>query len=116
MSSKDDDDEIIEILLHSHICWNGRSKQQKNIIKKLNDYLDEIIDKSKSFEDQMKSIRKIKNLDDYYYVNSFGEKKLKFKIFKLKLAHLSNDIDENLFEQIFDQKCHWKYKNKKMSE
>ena len=27
---------------------------------------------------------------------------LKFKIFKLKLAHLSNEIDEDLFEQIFD--------------
>ena len=26
---------------------------------------------------------------------------LKFKIFKLKLAHLSNIIDEKLFEQIF---------------
>ena len=71
------------------------------IIKKLNDHLDEIIDKSKSFEDQIKSIRKIKNLDDYYYVNDFGDKELKFKIFKLKLAHLSNEIDEKLFEQIF---------------
>ena len=49
----------------------------------------------------MKSIKKVKNLDDYYYVNDFGDKELKFKIFKLKLAHLSNEIDENLFEQIF---------------
>ena len=71
------------------------------IIKKLNDHLDEIIDKLKSFEDQIKSIRKIKNLNDYYYVNNFGDKELKFKIFKLKLAHLSNEIDEKLFEQIF---------------
>ena len=47
------------------------------------------------------SIKKVKNLDDYYYVNDFGDKELKFKIFKLKLAHLSNEIDENLFEQIF---------------
>ena len=70
-------------------------------IKDLNDNLDEIIDKSKSFEDQIKSIRKVKNLDDYYYVNDFGDKELKFKIFKLKLAHLSNEIDKNLFEQIF---------------
>ena len=49
----------------------------------------------------MKSIKKVKNLDDYHYVNDFGDKELKFKIFKLKLAHLSNEIDENLFEQIF---------------
>ena len=37
-------------------------------------------------------------------MNNLGDKQLKFKIFKLKLAHLSNDIDENLFEQIFDHK------------
>ena len=29
-----------------------------NRIKKLNDHLDEIIDKSKSFEDQIKSLKK----------------------------------------------------------
>ena len=75
--------------------------KKNKIIKDLNDNLDGIIDKSKSFEDQIKSIRKIKNLDDYYYVNDFGDKELKFKIFKLKLAHLSNEIDEKLFEQIF---------------
>ena len=79
-------------------------KKKSEIIKGLNDNLDEIIDKSKSFEDQIKSIRKIKNLDDYYYVNDFGDKELKFKIFKLKLAHLSNEIDEDLFKQIFDHK------------
>ena len=34
-------------------------KTKKNkIIKKLNDHLDEIIDKSKSFEDQIKSLKK----------------------------------------------------------
>ena len=26
---------------------------------------------------------------------------MKFKIFKLRLAHLSNEIEENLFEKIF---------------
>ena len=73
-------------------------------IKELNDYLNKIIDKSKSFEDQIKLIRKVKNLDYYYYVNNLGDKELKSKIFKLKLAHLSNEIDEDLFEQIFDHK------------
>ena len=73
-------------------------------MKKLNDHLDEIIDKSKSFEDQIKSIKKSKNVNDYYYynVNDFGDKELKFKTFKLELTHLSNEIDGNLFEQIFD--------------
>ena len=88
MSSRDDDD-IIKILTLSNEYAETKNQIEKNIIiKKLNDYLDEIIDKSKSFEDQIKLIRKIKNLDDYYYVNDFGDKELKFKIFKLKLAHL----------------------------
>ena len=45
MSSKDDDDETM-------------NQNSNNIIKQLNDYLDEIIDKSKTFEDQIKSIKK----------------------------------------------------------
>ena len=49
MSPKDDDDETM-------------SQNYSNIIKQLNNYLDEIIDKSKSFEDQIKSIRKVENL------------------------------------------------------
>ena len=32
--------------------------KEKKIIKEKNDYLDEIIDKSKSFEEQIKSLKK----------------------------------------------------------
>ena len=76
------------------------------ITKKINDHLDGIIDKSKSFEQQIKSLKKFKNLNDHYHynVNDLGNKELKFKIFKPELAHLSNEIDDNLFEQIFDHK------------
>ena len=61
-------------------------------MKKINDH-DEIIYKSKSFEDQIKLIKKLKNLNDYYYynVNDFGDKELKFKIFIRELAHLPNE-------------------------
>ena len=77
-------------------------KTKKNeIIKDLNDLLDEIIDKSKSFEEQIKSIRKVENLNEYYYMEGYDDKELEFKIFKIKLAHLSNEIDKKLFEQIF---------------
>ena len=103
-SEDEDDDDIMKILIHSNDYDEEAMDQNKKnkITKKLNDHLDKIIDKSKSFEDQIKSIRKIENLyDDYYYLNNFGDKELKFKIFKLRLAHLSNDIDENLFEKIF---------------
>ena len=36
------------------------------IIKGLNDNLDEIIDKSKSFEDQIKSLKKLQGLEECY--------------------------------------------------
>ena len=47
------------------LWWrNNGSKQKNKIIKKLNDHLDKIIDKSKSFEDQIKSIKKVENLNE----------------------------------------------------
>ena len=60
-----------------------------------------MIDKSKSFEDQIKSLKKIENLNQYCSINDSDDKELKSKIFKLKLAHLSNIIDKKLFETIF---------------
>ena len=38
-----------------------KKRKNKEIIKRLNDDLDETIDKSKLFVDQVKSIRKVKN-------------------------------------------------------
>ena len=75
--------------------------EQKEIIKRLNDDFDKMIDKSKSFEDQIKSIRKVKNLNEYYDMHDYDNKELKLKIFKLQIARLSNIINEKLFEQIF---------------
>ena len=89
MSSKDGDD-------------NGTMNQNKNIIiKESNNSLDEIIDNPKSFEDQIKSIRKVENLNEYQFTEDYGDKELKFKIFNLKLAHLSNIIDKEIFKQKF---------------
>ena len=91
ISSKDDDDE--------------RMNQNNNdIIKGLNDSLDKIIYKSKSFKYQINLIRKVENLNEYYFINDYGDKELKFKIFKLKLAYLSNIIDKEIFKQIFGQR------------
>ena len=58
--------------------------QNKNkiIIKNKNDVLDEIIDKSKSFEEQIKSFKKLKGLKGYWLYNNFGHKKLKFNTLK----------------------------------
>ena len=89
--------------MHSSEYAEVMNQNEKNIaIKKLNDHLDKIIDKSKLFEDQIESLEKVENLEEYYFINNFDDKELRSKIFKLKLAHLSNIIDEKLFEQIFD--------------
>ena len=73
-------------------------------IKKLNDDLDEMIDKSESFEDHIKLLRKVENIIEYYHYEDYGDKELRFKYFKIELAHLSNEIDEKLFEKIFGHK------------
>ena len=74
---------------------------QNKIIKRLNDDLDEIIDKSKSFEEQIKLLKKREDLKGYWPYNDYDDKELKSKYFKIELADMSNKIDEKLFEQIF---------------
>ena len=79
-------------------------KTKKNeIIKNLNDNLDEIIDKLKSFEEQIESLKKLEGLKGYYPHNDYDDKELKSNYFKIELADMWNEIDEKLFEQIF---CH----------
>ena len=82
---------------------NSNENGKTLIIKQLNDELGEIIDKlkSKPFEDQIESIRKVENLDEYYFINDYDDKELEFKIFKLKLSHLPNIIDKKFFKQVF---------------
>ena len=74
---------------------------QNEIIKEKNDLLDEIIDKSKSFEEQIKSLKKREDLKGYWPYNDYDDKELKSKYFKIQLADMSNEIDKKLFEQIF---------------
>ena len=74
--------------------------KKTEIIERKNDILDEIIDKSKSFEEQIKSLKKLEDLKRFWPYKDFGDKELKSKYFKMELADMSNDIDEKLFEQI----------------
>ena len=78
----------------------SQNKKSK-IIKDLNDNLDKIIDKSKLFEEQIESLKKLEDLKGYWPDKDFGDKELKSKYFKIQLADMSNEIDEKLFEQIF---------------
>ena len=75
-------------------------KTNMKIIKGLNDNLNEIIDKSKSFEDQIELLKKLEDLKEYLFMKDFDDKELKFKYFKIQ----SNEIGEELFEQIFGLK------------
>ena len=64
-NENEDDDDIMKTLIRSNEYDEETNQNNKNkIMKKLNDHLDEIIDKSKSFENQIKSIKKVQNLDD----------------------------------------------------
>ena len=111
MSSKDENEKLKEENKNENENENENEDEDdetmsQNEVKELNDHLDEIIDKSKSFEDQIKSIRKVENVVfnlnlEYYFMDHYGDKELEFKIFKLKLAHLSNIVDKKLFKQIF---------------
>ena len=86
---EDDDDETMD------------QNKKNETIKGKNDNLDEIIDKSKSFEEQIKSLKKLEGIKGYWPYNDCDEKDLKFKYFKIKLADMSNDIEKKLFEKIF---------------
>ena len=87
--NKDDDDDDDD----------DETMSQNEVIKGKNDILDKIIDKSKSFEEQIKSIRKLENLGEYYYINDYGDKELEFKIFELKLAHLSISLAKSYLNE-----------------
>ena len=70
------------------------SQNEKNKIIKKKDLLCEIIDKSRSFQEQIKSLEKKEDLEEYCLMKDYDDKDLKSKVFKLKLSHLSNIIGE----------------------
>ena len=102
MPSKDDNDENDNENKNENEDDETMSQNEKSeIIKETNDFLDEIIDKSESFEEQIKSLKKREDLKGYCPYDDFVDKELKVKYFKIELADMSNEIDKKLFEQIF---------------
>ena len=80
MSSNEDDKNENESDNENEDDDKTMTQNEKNIrIKNINYYLDEIIDKSKSFEDQIKSIRKVENLEEHYYMDDYDDKDLNLK-------------------------------------
>ena len=73
------------------------------IIKELNDCLDEIIDKSKSFEDQIKSIKKVENLNEFYFINGYGDKEFFKTLYHHKLfKHIFGHAFETLANKLIN--------------
>ena len=87
---------------------NNVSVTENENVNNIDDNVDNyfnIIDKTQSFEDQMIKLKKIDDLNQCLDVSYCDDnKKLNFKIFKIKLAHISNDVDEQLFEKIVGHK------------
>ena len=54
--------------------------KKNKITKEKNDNLDETIDKSKSFEEQMESLKKLEDLNEYQYCKDYDDKEFKIKI------------------------------------
>ena len=70
-------------------------------LEKLNKNFKEI-DETKSFKDQTHILKKIPDLGDYWYLESYEDnKEISLRLFKLKNAHIFNDVDDNLFKEIF---------------
>ena len=60
------------------------------------------IDETKSFKDQIDILKEIPDLNNYWYIEYYEDNKdINLRLFNLKLAHIFNDADDNLFEEIF---------------
>ena len=91
MSSDKDDD-------YDDENENENEDDDDETIKFLNNILDDVIDKSKSSEGQIKLLEKREDLKGFWPYDDFGDKQLKFSYFKLKLAQMLKIIDKKLFE------------------
>ena len=81
-------------------CENKSDDEQYYKIKQINNIF-KMIDK-KSLEDQIDILKKIEWLGDYWHIEYYEDNKKKnLKIFKLKFTHICNDVNDDLFKEIF---------------
>ena len=72
------------------------------LIKQLNNHF-KTIDETKSFKEQMEILKTKDFLNEYWHFRyHHGNKELNDRIFKAKAANILNDLNEQLFEKIFD--------------
>ena len=81
---------------------NVNENDQNYQIEKRNNNFKKI-DQTKSFKDQIDVLKEIPDLNDYWYIEYYEDNKdINLRLFKLKFANILNDVDDNLFEKIFD--------------
>ena len=79
----------------------NESDSRQYYLKQSNNSFKEI-DGTKSFKDQTDILKKIPDLDNFWLMQYYEDnKETNLRIFKLKLAHIFNDVDDNLFTEIF---------------
>ena len=70
-------------------------------VKEINSNFEKI-DETKSFINQIYMLKEIPWLNDYWYIEYYEDnKETNLRLFKLKFAHIFNDVDDNLFKEIF---------------
>ena len=80
---------------------NENEDEQNYQIKKINNNFKKI-DETKSFKDQIDILKEIPDLNDYWYIEYYEDnKEINLRLFKLKFADIVNDVDDNLFTEIF---------------
>ena len=79
----------------------NESNDGQYYLKQLNNNFKKI-DEKKSFKDQIDILIEIPDLGDFWYNEYYEDnKETNLRLFKLKLAHILNDVDDNLFKEIF---------------
>ena len=80
----------------------GKKDKYYYEIRQLNNWF-ETIDQTKSLEEQIELLKeKGEFLSEYWYVGYYHDnKELNYKIFKAKAAYLLNELDEQLFKEVF---------------
>ena len=79
----------------------NKSDDGQYYLEKINNTFKET-NETKSFKDQIDILKKIPDLGDYCYNEYYEDNKdINLRLFKLKLAHILNDVDYNVFTEIF---------------
>ena len=97
----DNNDKIVNEDNNVNENENVNEKEQNYQIEKINNNFKKI-DETKSFKDQIDILKEIPDLNDYWYIEYYEDNKdINLRLFKLKLANILNDVDDNLFTEIF---------------